>query len=78
LTEDQTDAFLNGLAATIGFDANLVKRHFWAIKQDWEDQFLAGIAAQEEKRRKLEHLSEEAESEAPEREETEKEEKEEE
>lgn len=63
IEENQVDALLSGFAATIGVDPNLVKRHFWAIKQGWEDQFLTGIAAQEEKRKRLESLAETAESE---------------
>jgi hypothetical protein len=73
LTEDQIDAFLNGLAATIGFDANLIKRHYYALKFQVEGQFLAALELAEEKRKKLERLAEEAESEAPEKEETEEE-----
>jgi hypothetical protein len=69
LTEDQVDAFLNGLAATIGFDANLIKRHYYAIKFQVEDQFLVAVALAEEKRKKLERLAEEAEIETPESEE---------
>jgi hypothetical protein len=69
LTEDQIDAFLSGLAATIGFDANRIKRHFYAIKFLVEDQFLVAVALAEEKRKKLERLAEEAEIETPESEE---------
>lgn len=76
--EDQIDALLNGLAATIGFDANAIKRHFWAIRQGWEDRFLADIATEEEKRKKLERLVETAESEVLKPEEGETEESEEE
>jgi hypothetical protein len=72
--EDQVDALLNGLAATIAFNANMIKRHFYAIRQGWEDRFLADIATEEKKRKKLEALVEEAESEAPTEEETEEEE----
>jgi hypothetical protein len=71
MEEDQVDSLLNGLAATIGFDVNAIKRHFYAIKLGYEDVFLVHIAEQEKKRKKLEELVEEAESEAPEREETE-------
>lgn len=78
LTEDQIDAFLNGLAATIGFDANLIKRHFYAIKFLVEDQFLVALQLAEEKRKKLAELAETAESETLEPEETQETEEEEE
>lgn len=78
MEEEKVDALLNNLSAALALgDANLVKRHFYAIRQGWEDQFLASIEKAEEKRKKLERLAEQAESEALPSEETEKEEEEE-
>lgn len=39
-TSENVDTLLTQFASTIGFDANLVKRHFYAIYQGWEKQFL--------------------------------------
>jgi hypothetical protein len=63
LTEDQVDALLNEFAKAIGFDASLVKRHYYSIKFQVEDQFLTTLEQQEKKRRKLEELAQEAENE---------------
>jgi hypothetical protein len=63
--EDQIDTLLNGLATTIGFDPNLIKRHFYAIKFGVEEQFLVALEQKEKERKKLERLAEEAETEAP-------------
>ncbi len=68
-TEEQIDALLNEFAIAIGYDSILVKRHFYAIKQGWENQFLNDLDKQEEKRKKLEELVEEAEFETSEEEE---------
>jgi hypothetical protein len=62
LTEDQIDAILTALAATIGVDPNLIKRHYYSLKYQVEPQFLAAVQLAEEKRKKLERLAEEAES----------------
>lgn len=40
---DEIEALLNSFATTIGFDANLTKRHFYAIRQGWEKQFLSDL-----------------------------------
>ncbi len=44
---EKIDAALTEFASAIGFDANLVKRHFYAIKQGWEAQFLKAEQAAE-------------------------------
>ncbi len=38
--EAEVDNLLTAFANTINFDANLVKRHFYAIRQGWEQAFL--------------------------------------
>jgi hypothetical protein len=43
MDENETDALLNNFAATIIFDATLTKRHFYAIRQGWEEQFLKSV-----------------------------------
>jgi hypothetical protein len=40
MTSDDVDILLSSFAATIDFDVNLVRRHFYAILQGWEKQFL--------------------------------------
>lgn len=40
IDENQIDALLTAFAAAINFDVNLVKRHYYAIKQAWEPDFL--------------------------------------
>ncbi len=37
---EKIDAALTDFATAIGFDVNLVKRHYYSIKQNWELQFL--------------------------------------
>ncbi|MCW4011290.1 MAG: hypothetical protein NWF05_11855 [Candidatus Bathyarchaeota archaeon] len=44
---EKIDAALAEFADAIGFDANLVKRHYYAIKQGWEEQFLKAEQAAE-------------------------------
>ena len=41
LTDEIVDALLESFAKLIDVDANLMKRHFYAIKFNYEDQFLA-------------------------------------
>ncbi len=40
MDENQIEALLTAFATVIAFDVNLVKRHFFAIKQGWETNFL--------------------------------------
>ena len=61
--EDRIDALLSDFAEIINFDPNIIKRHYYAIKFDYEDRFLADLKKQKKKREKLEELVEEAESE---------------
>jgi hypothetical protein len=78
------NALLHNFAVALNIDENAVRRHFWAIRFQVEEQFLAAVKLAEEKRRKLEALAEEAEkteiseSEEPEEIETEETEEEEE
>ncbi len=41
LTDEIVDALLDSFANLIDVDANLMKRHFYAIKFNYEDQFFA-------------------------------------
>ncbi|GAI84952.1 unnamed protein product, partial [marine sediment metagenome] len=41
MEEEKVDALLNDFADIIDFDSNIIKRHYYAIKFDHEDQFLA-------------------------------------
>jgi len=61
--EEQIDVLLGNLADTIKFDPNLLKRHFYAIRFDYEDQFLADIGKKEKQHKKFEQIAEEAETE---------------
>lgn len=63
MEEEQIDELLHNFAGAIDFDENLVKRHFYAIKFNYEDQFLADIEKEEKKRKEIEDLAKEAESE---------------
>ena len=60
---ERIDALLDTFAEALDLDANLIKRHFYGIRFNYEDQFLADIEKQKKKRGKLEELAEEAESE---------------
>jgi len=62
LEEAKLDALLHSFASTIGFDESALRRHFYAIKFQVEEQFLAAVQLAEEKRKKLERLAEEAET----------------
>jgi hypothetical protein len=62
MEEDKVDLLLNGLAAALGVDPHATKRQFYAVRQNWEDQFLSDLDKEEQKRKKLEALAEEAES----------------
>jgi hypothetical protein len=44
---EKIDDALTRFADAIGFDANLVKRHFYAIRQGWEKQLLESERAAE-------------------------------
>ncbi|MCW4046171.1 MAG: hypothetical protein NWE99_01215 [Candidatus Bathyarchaeota archaeon] len=61
LEEDRLNAALHDFAVNLNLDENAVRRHFWAIRFQVEEQFLAAVKLAEEKRRKLERLAEEAE-----------------
>ena len=63
MEEEKIDALLSDFAEIIDFDPNIIKRHYYAIKFDYEDQFLADLKKQKKKREKLEEFAEEAESE---------------
>jgi hypothetical protein len=64
MEEEKIDLLLHNLAVALALDENLVKREFYAIRQNWEDQFLSDLDKEEQKRRKLEELAQEAENEA--------------
>ena len=40
MDENQIEALLTTFATVIAFDVNLVKRHFYALRQNWEQEFL--------------------------------------
>jgi hypothetical protein len=71
LEEERLNVVLHDFAENLGLDENAVRRHFWAIRFQVEDHFLVNIARQEENRKKLEALAEEAETEPLPSEETE-------
>lgn len=49
MDDERIDALLDSFAEAIDFDANLMKRHFYAIRFNYEDQFLADIEKREKK-----------------------------
>lgn len=57
------DEILNRFAEAIDFDRNAIKQHFYAIRFNYADKFLADVEKKEAKRRKIEELALEAESE---------------
>jgi len=66
LDDETINELLEDFAEDINVDLNLLKRHFYAIKFNYADQFLADIEAQEKERKRLEEFTEEAEAELPE------------
>ena len=63
MEEENIDQLLNNFAKAIEIDRNKIKRHFYAVRLNYEESFLADIEKKEKKRKKIEDLAKEAESE---------------
>lgn len=63
MEEENIDQLLNNFAKAIEIDRNKIKRHFYSIRLNYEESFLADIEKKEKERKEIEDLAEEAESE---------------